>query len=127
MPSATSQTSVQDVKRQLSRILRKVQSNVDHILDEEAVRIHAEAVSLTPYQTGKLESSVRTSRFRDKRSPGINISASAKSIRGYDYSGVQHEREDFQHPIKGQAGFLRIPMEHGIERIVARIRSEGLK
>lgn len=122
--SATSTQSVQDAKKQLQRFLRKLETVPTRILQEEAQTLKAEIIAEVPYETGKLESSVRVSVSKDKKRPGLNASASARSPGGYNYAGIQHERENFQHPIKGKAHFISDPFKRATQRIEKRMREE---
>lgn len=122
--SATSQKSVQDAKKQLQRFLRKLETIPTQILQEEAQQLKAEIIAETPYETGKLERSVKVAVAKDKKRPGINASASAKSPKGYDYSGAQHERTDYKHPIKGKDHFISDPFQRATQRIVKRVEEE---
>lgn len=122
--SATSIKSVQDAKKQLQRFLRKLDTVPTQILQEEAQKLKAEIIAETPYETGKLEASVKVTVSRDKRRPGLNASASARSPSGYNYAGIQHEREDFTHPIKGKAHFISDPFQRATQRIEKRMREE---
>lgn len=122
--SATSQKSVQDAKKQLQRFLRKLETVPTRILQEEAQQLKAEIIAETPYETGKLEASVKVTVSRDKRRPGLNASASARSPQGYDYADIQHERADFTHPIKGKDHFISDPFQRATKRIERRLREE---
>lgn len=122
--SATTQKSVKEAKNELTRFLKTLQTVPAKILTEEASDLYTEILAETPYKTGKLEDSVRVRVSRSKKRPGINASASAKSIRGYDYSGIQHENEYFYHPIKGNAFYIANPFHRCVERIKRRIDKE---
>lgn len=122
--SATQTRSVQNAKKQLQNFLRRLGTAPVKILQEEAQALKAEIIAETPYKTGKLESSVRVAVSRDKRRPGLNASASAKSSGGYNYAGIQHERADFYHPIKGRDHFISGPFARTTERIEERLREE---
>lgn len=122
--SATSTKSVQDAKKQLQKFLRKLDTVPAKILQEEAQRLKAEIIAETPYDTGKLEASVRVSVAKDKKRPGLNASASARSPGGYNYAGIQHERVDFKHPVKGKAHYISDPFKRTTERIEKRMRKE---
>lgn len=122
--SATSQRSVQNAKKQLQGFLKKLDTLPTKIIQEEAVKLKAEIIAETPYDTGKLEASVRVSVSKDKRRPGLNASASARSPQGYDYAGIQHEREDFNHPKKGKAHYISDPFKRATERIEQRLSRE---
>lgn len=121
--SATVTKSVQDAKKQLQKLLRKLDTVPTKILEEEAQTLKAEIIAETPYETGKLEASVRVRVAKDKKRPGLNASASARS-KGYNYAGIQHERTDFKHPVKGKAHYISDPFNRAIKRIDKRLREE---
>lgn len=121
--SVTSLQSVQDAKKRLTNFIKTLETVPVKILEEEAVKIQAEAKSETPVKTGKLENSVRVKVSKDKRRPGLLIKASAID-GGYNYAGIQHENTTFKHPIKGKAHYLKDPFERGTERIIRRLRKE---
>ena len=120
--SATSTQSVQDAKKRLQKLLRQCETVPTQVLQEEAPKLYSEIIAKVPYKTGKLERSVKVSVARDKKRPGLNASASARSENGYNYAGIQHEREDLHHPIKGEAHYISGPFEEIIKRIKKRIR-----
>lgn len=121
--SATSQASVQDAKKRLQKFLRKIDTTPTDILNEEVPILKGEIIAEVPYQTGALESSVRVSVARDKKRPGINASASARSKQGYNYAGIQHENEDFRHSKSGaKAHFISDPFDRCIKRIREKMR-----
>lgn len=123
--SATSQRSVQDAKKHLQQFLRKLDTVPTKILQEEASVLYAEIIAEVPFKTGALERSVRVRVARDKKRPGINVSASARSSRGYNYAGIQHEREDFKHSKPGAKDhFLSDPFERATERIKDKLRDK---
>lgn len=120
--SATSQKSVQDAKKHLRTFLKELDTIPTDVLESEASVLYSEIIAETPYNTGKLERSVKVTVARDKRRPGLNASASARSSRGYNYAGIQHENEDFVHPIKGKAHFISDPFERSTKRIKKAMR-----
>lgn len=122
--SATQTKSVQDAKKRLQRYLRKLDSIPQQVLQEEAPQLYAEIIAETPYKTGKLERSVKVNVAQDRRRPGLNASASARSERGYNYAGIQHEDESFEHPVKGKAHFISEPFARATERIVEKLKDE---
>ena len=122
--SATQTKSVQDAKKRLQRYLRKLDSIPQQVLQDEAPQLYAEIIAETPYKTGKLERSVKVSVSQDKRRPGLNASASARSERGYNYAGIQHEDESFEHPVKGKAHYISEPFARATERIVEKLKDE---
>ena len=121
--SATSLKSVQDAKKRLTKFLKTLETKPSQILASESTRIYNEAVSETPYKTGKLQSKVYVKVSKSKTRPGLLIGASARS-KGYNYAGIQHDNTNFRHPIKGKANYLKDPFERGTERIKKRLRSE---
>lgn len=121
--SATSQRSVQEAKKQLTKFLKKLDTLPSQILAQEAILLKAEIIAETPYETGKLESSVKVSVSRDKRHPGINASASAKSPEGFDYAGIQHENTKYKHS-KGKAHYIKDPFDRATQRIIKRLGKE---
>lgn len=121
--SATSLSSVQDAKKRLTKFLKTLDTVPIVILEQEARKIELQAKLETPRDTGKLESSVKARVARDKRRPGINISASARD-KGYNYAGIQHENTHFKHPVKGKAHYLKDPFDRGVRRIKRRLRKE---
>ena len=121
--SATSQKSVQDARKNLTKFLKMLDTIPQEELEESAQIIKAEAVLAAPYRTGKLERSIYVRVSTDKRSPGIVAGASAKSPTGYDYAGIQHENENFEHPVKGQAHFISGPFNTEVARLKVRLRN----
>lgn len=120
--SATRLKSVQQAKKRLQTFLKELDKVPMDILEEEQPRLYSEIIAEVPYSTGKLERSVRVSVARDKRRPGLNASASARSKRGYNYAGIQHENTEFQHPVKGKAHYISDPFNRCIQRIQAKMR-----
>lgn len=122
--SATSQRSVQMAKRDLQRFLRKLEVIPTQILEDEAAVLKAEIIAEIPYDTGRLERSVRVSVSKDKKRPGLNASASAHDPRtGYNYSGIQHENPNYRHT-KGKDHFISDPFRRATKRIIQRITEE---
>lgn len=123
--SATSQQSVQDAKKKLQKFIRKLDRVPTEILQQEAPKLYSEIIAEIPYDTGTLEKSVRVSVAKDKKRPGLNASASARSPKGYNYAGIQHENEDFEHSKPGaKAHFISDPFERATERIKEKMREE---
>ena len=122
--SATSQRSVQDAKKRMQKFLKSLDTIPTEILREEATILRSEIIAEIPYDTGALESSVRVSVARDKKRPGLSASASARSPRGYNYAGIQHENENFEHSKPGaKAHFISDPLD----RCIARIKQKMLQ
>lgn len=121
--SVTSLKNVQDAKKKLQKFLKTLDTVPVQILEQEAKKIELQAKQETPYKTGKLERSVKVRVSKDKRRPGINISASART-EGFNYAGIQHENTAFNHPIKGKAHYLKDPFDRGVRRIKRRLKQE---
>lgn len=119
--SATSTKSVQQARRNLTKLIKSVDNLPKNVLEVEARRIKREEISMVPYRSGKLERSVYCRVSRDKRNPGIVTGASARSKKGYNYAGIQHEVEEFHHD-KGSHHYISVPLEKGIARIDKKIR-----
>ena len=116
--SATSQQSVQNAKKRMQKFLKSLDTIPTEILQEEAPILRSEIIAEVPYETGALESSIKVSVAKDKRRLGLNASASARSKRGYNYAGIQHENEEFEHSKPGaKAHFISDPLDRCIERI----------
>ena len=123
--SATQSESAKNAKKNLQRFLKKVQTVPTQILEEEATTLYAEIIAETPFDTGRLENSVKVRVSKNKRRPGINASASARDPRtGYNYAGIQHENTSFDHPIKGKAHYISDPFDRAAQRIKQRVRDE---
>ena len=124
--SATSQKSVQDAKKSLQKFLRKLDTVPVEVLQEEAQTLYSEIIKEVPYKTGALERSVKVSVSKDKKRPGLNASASARSKSGYNYAGIQHE-ESFEHSKQGAKDhYISDPFNRSVERIKQKI-TERLK
>ena len=91
--SATSQESVRRAKQNLRDFLKQLDTVPQEELQRSAQVIYQEAIARTPYQTGKLERSVYVRVSRDKRRGGLVAGASARSVRGYNYAGIQQDRK----------------------------------
>lgn len=121
--SATSQLSVQAAKKRLQKFLRKIDTVPEKILKEEAQTLYSEIIAEVPYDTGALERSVRVSVARDKKRPGLNASASARSKRGYNYAGIQHEESSFHHTKLGAKDhYISDPFDRATDRIKEKMQ-----
>ena len=121
MPSATSLKSIQDAKKRLTKFLKTLETVPIDELERTAERIYSEAIAQTPYNTGKLESSVYVKVSRSKSKPGLVAGASARE-HGYNYAVIQHENENYEHPIKGKAHYISDPFEKEVALMRRRIR-----
>lgn len=122
--SATNTKSVQDAIKNLTHFVKKLDTVPTAELTRSAETMKAEMVAQAPYSTGELERSIRVRVSRDKRRPGIRASASARSPGGYNYAGIQHENESFQHPVKGKAHYISDPFNSEVEKLKVRLRRE---
>lgn len=123
--SAITRQSVQDAKKNLQKFLRKLDTKPTQILQNERDLLYAEIIAEVPYKTGALERSVKVTVARDKKRPGLNARASARSKKGYNYAGIQHEEESFHHPKEGAKDhFISDPFERATERIKQALREE---
>lgn len=122
--SATKTNSVQDAIKNLTRFVKKLETVPTAELMKSAETMKAEMVAQAPYSTGKLERSIRVRVSKSKTRPGIRASASARSPEGYNYAGIQHENESFQHPVKGKAHYISDPFNSEVEKLKVRLREE---
>lgn len=120
--SATSTSSVKDAVKNLRAYLKTIDSVPQEELQKSAEKILSEAIARVPYQTGKLERSIYVRVSKDKHRGGLVAGASARASNGYNYAGIQHENENFNHPIKGEAHFVSDPFNKEVERLKARLR-----
>lgn len=59
-----------------------------------------------PLDTGDLENSYFWKVVENKNFVELDVGYSVESENGYDYSLIQHERDDFKHPRRGTSKFL---------------------
>ena len=121
MPSATSLKSVKDAKKKLTKFLKTLETVPQEELEKTAEKIYDEAVAQVPYKTGKLENSIYVRVSKSKTKPGLVAEASARE-HGYNYAGIQHENEDYIHPIKGKAHYISDPFNKEVKLMQRRIR-----
>ena len=121
MPSATSLKSVKDAKKKLIKFLKILETVPQEELEKTAEKIYDEAVAQVPYKTGKLENSIYVRVSKSKSKPGLVTGASARE-HGYNYAGIQHENEDYIHPIKGKAHYISDPFNKEVKLMQRRIR-----
>lgn len=119
--SATSTKSVQAARKNLTKFLKTLDTVPTEELEKTAQRIKPKAIAKVPYKTGKLERSIYVRVSRDKRRPGIVAGASARSPRGYNYAGIQHENVNYHHT-KGQAHFISEPFKEEVANLKRRLR-----
>lgn len=121
MPSATSLKSIKDAKKKLTKFLKTLETVPQEELEKTAEKIYDEAVAQVPYKTGKLEDSIYVRVSKSKSKPGLVAGASARE-HGYNYAGIQHENEDYIHPIKGKAHYISDPFNKEVKLMQRRIR-----
>lgn len=114
--------SVDRAIRNLNKFLNSLESVPSEELDRIASQIKAKAIAQTPYRTGVLERSVYVDVVKDSTQQTIIAGASAKSERGYDYAGIQHENTTFNHPVKGKAHYISDPFKQEVYNMERRIR-----
>lgn len=122
--SATSQRSVQNAIKDLTQLIRKLDTVPTEELSKSAKVIKAEAIAQAPYKEGKLEKSIYVTVSRNKQRPGLRAGASAHATSGYDYAGIQHENTGYNHPIKGKDHYISDPFKSEIENLKRRLRKE---
>lgn len=122
--SATSQKSVQDAIKDLTRFIKKLDTVPVQELSESAAIMKAEMIAQAPYKTGKLERSIYVEVSKSHDKPGLRAGASARSTSGYNYAGIQHENVDFEHLIKGKAFYIRDPFVAETANLKRRLREE---
>lgn len=123
MPKASSVQSVLDAKKRLQVLLKKLDTVPREELERSAQIIKENAIAQTPYKSGNLERSVYARVTGPKNRPQISVGANAFS-QGYNYAGIQHESESFQHPIKGKAHYISDPFNEEVDRLKKRLREE---
>lgn len=114
--------SIDRAIRNLNKFLNSLESVPSEELDRTASQIKAKAIAQTPYRTGVLERSVYVDVVTDSTQQTIIAGASAKSERGYDYAGIQHENTTFNHPVKGKAHYISDPFKQEVYSMKRRIR-----
>lgn len=119
--SATSRESVQDARKNLTKFIKTLDTVPTEELERSAQTIKANAIAQVPYKTGKLEHSIYVRVAKDKRRPGIVAGASARSSKGYNYAGIQHENEAYHHA-QGKDHFISDPFNEEVEKLKKRLR-----
>ena len=119
--SATSSESVQNARKNLTKFIKTLDTVPVEELERSAQIIKANAIAQVPYKTGKLEHSIYVRVAKDKRRPGIVAGASARSSKGYNYAGIQHENEAYRHT-QGKDHFISDPFNEEVEKLKKRLR-----
>ena len=119
--SATSRESVQNARKNLTKFIKTLDTVPVEELERSAQIIKANAIAQVPYKTGELEHSIYVRVAKDKRRPGIVAGASARSSKGYNYAGIQHENEVYHHT-QGKDHFISDPFNEEVEKLKKRLR-----
>lgn len=121
--TATRTRSVQDARKRLEKFLKTVDKVPRELLDVYAEKIYNNAVAETPYKTGKLENAVYVRPSKSKTRVMLVAGASARH-KGYNYAGIQHENESYNHPIKGKAHYISDPFNEGTNQMEKELREK---
>lgn len=122
MPTARQAEGVQDAIKRLRKFIMAQEVIPQQVMQSYANDLKAEIQMQTPYKSGALESSVyvhvnKAGKYRTTLAAGANAFS-----KGYNYSLVQHERDDFVHPIKGKSHYVEDPFNIVTERIKESLR-----
>lgn len=120
--TATRQESVQNARKKLTQFIKTLDTVPKEEMERTAQTIYSKAVAMTPYKTGKLEHAVYARVSKSRYRPGIVAGASARATNGYNYAGIQHENEHFNHPIKGSDHFISKPFTEETQKLKRRLR-----
>lgn len=74
--------------------------------EDSALFVQLNTIPITPLREGELESSFIWVTEKVGFSFKTRFEMSAFSDNGYDYARIQHENEEFNHPIRGTAKYL---------------------
>lgn len=122
MPRISTLKSITDAKKGLQQFIREVQVVTAQELETFRVNVETEAKAQVPFQTGRLQESIKVRVSRSKTKPGVNITALARDPEShYNYAPIQHERPDFQHDV-GKWHYLSDPYNQEVRRFKARIK-----
>ena len=113
--------SVTSAKKQLNRFIRRVGTAQDEELDHLVATVYPEMVAKAPYREGTLESGIYCRRSNSRRNRGV-VAGAVAMHKGYNYAPIQHENEDFKHPIKGEAHFISEPLQKGVDTFIQRVQ-----
>ena len=123
MPNVSQLNSIKNAKKNLTKFLKALDTVPQEELEKTAQRIYEQAIAQTPYETGKLEKSVYVRVSHSKTRPGLTAGANAfNKNTGYNYAAIQHENEDYEHPIKGKAHYIIDPFKKETALMQRRIR-----
>ena len=123
MPNVSQLNSIKNAKKNLTKFLKALDTVPQEELEKTAQRIYEQAIAQTPYETGKLEKSVYVRVSYSKTRPELIAGANAfNKTTGYNYAAIQHENEDYEHPIKGKAHYIIDPFKKETALMQRRIR-----
>lgn len=105
-----------------SDIEKNLSSSIDEAMLICAADLQHRSVNRAPIDTGKL----RESCVVDDSEIGQQIIKVGYTSEVDDYSVVQHERLDFNHPRGGEAKYLENPFNENVQQYIDRI-SEAVK
>lgn len=93
----------------LVNLPKKLDTNMYNSLISAGLTVKDKTTPYVPLDKGYLEDSYEQRIYTQSSSISLDLGYHVKSnpySRGYDYSYVQHEREDFHHPKRGTAKYL---------------------
>lgn len=93
----------------LLNLPKKLDSNMYNALISAGLTVKEKTTPYVPLDKGYLEESYEQRIYTLSSSISLNLGYHVKNnpySRGYDYSYIQHEREDFHHPKRGTAKYL---------------------
>lgn len=102
-------TAIAQLERQVRDEYKTIWKEHLEDLEVAAEWIQEDAKAIVPVDKGKLRDSIFARVSKSPRYPGLIVSASAKSKRGFDYALIQEENENFSHEEPGQAHYLSQP------------------
>ena len=121
--SKSASYQIQRERDNLGRFKKVVESTPYKILKEESSRILREMQLQVPYDSGDLYRSLRCEVTGQLTKPRLEASASSVH-KGYDYAGIQHDTEWFNHPSGGKWHYVEDPFNSGVARIERRFEEE---
>lgn len=124
--SARNTKSTYNAERRLRRLLQKCDTVMEDTFVTSAAILESEIKREVPYLTGALQRSVMVELLKDGNGKW-RIIADAKAYNertNYNYAGIQHENEAYQHTEGRKAHYISDPMQRSIDRIKVRLREE---
>lgn len=123
MSRVSETASVKAAIANLNSFLKTLERVPVEELSKSAQTIKEQAIAQTPYKTGKLERSVYVRVVNLRRRARLSAGANAIN-KGYNYAGIQHENESFQHPLKGKAHYISDPFNDEVKQLKKRLRAK---